>query len=237
MINPELKHHSKKADDIYSMSILKPLLTDLPYLPFNGGALRPICIAYILNEIIINQRKKILEFGAGLSTILMARLIKRNNLDVKIVTVEHNKEWVSIIEGYLKNEDLLPHVSIIQADLKEMETPLGKVNWYDYETVLKGVENKKFDLITIDGPPANGRKIRYSRFPAFINMHVFFEEDFCLILDDANRKGERKIIKSVKKIRPDLHFTIVSETMAVFRSKNNFNPIPLKYKDGISLPF
>ena len=43
----ELTHQSKKSDDIYAMSILQPLLTDLPYLPFNGGALRPICVAYM----------------------------------------------------------------------------------------------------------------------------------------------------------------------------------------------
>ena len=229
MKNTELKHHSKKADDIYAMAILQPLLTDLPYLPFNGGALRPVCIAYILNEIIINQRKMVLEFGSGLSTVLMARLIKKNNLDVKIVTVEHNKEWSKIIEGYLTNEDLTQYVKIIQADLKEMETPLGKVNWYDYATVLKGVQDQKFDLITVDGPPANGRKIRYSRYPAFINMTDFFKEDFCLILDDANRKGEQKIIQSFKKIRPDLQFALVSETLAVFRKPTTFNPIPIQY--------
>lgn len=229
MKNSELKHNSKKADDISSMAILQPLLTGLPYLPFNGGALRPMCIAYILNEIIINQRKMILEFGSGLSTILMARLIKRNNLDVKIVTVEHNKEWAKIIEDYLKNEDLLQYVKIIQADLNEMETPFGKVNWYDYQTVLKNVEDKKFDLITVDGPPANGKKIRYSRYPAFTKMSDFFEEDFCLILDDANRKGEQKIIKSFMKTHPDLHFSLVSETLAVFRKTNTFNPIPVHY--------
>lgn len=225
----KINHDSKKSDDIYSMSILQPLLKDLPYLPFNGGALRPMCIAYILNEIIINQRRSILEFGSGLSTILIARLIKRNNLNVKIVTVEHNKEWATIIEEYLKNEDLLQYVNIIHANLTEIETPLGKVNWYDYNTVLKGVENKKFDLISIDGPPANGKKIRYSRFPALIKMNDFFEEDFCLILDDANRKGEQKIIKHYMRTYSNLNFTLISDTLAVFRKTNTFNPIPIHY--------
>ncbi|WP_029035033.1 class I SAM-dependent methyltransferase [Salinimicrobium terrae] len=229
MKDSELKHNAKKSDDTYSMAILQPLLINLPYLPFNGGALRPMCIAYILNEIIINQRKMILEFGSGLSTILMARLIKRNNLGLKIITVEHNKEWATVIDRYLKNEDLQQYVKIIQADLKEIETPLGKVNWYNYQTVLSGIENKKFDLITVDGPPANGRKIRYSRFPAFTKITEFFQEDYCLLLDDANRKGEQKIIKSFQKFHPDLHFEMISETLAVFRKTNSFNPIPIQY--------
>lgn len=227
--NLELKHHSKKADDIYSMSILQPLLTDLPYLPFNGGALRPICIAYILNEIIINQRKMILEFGSGLSTIMMARLIKKNNLDVKIFSVEHNQEWASIIERYLEKENLRQYVNIIRTDLKEIKTNLGNVNWYEYNTIINNINHNKFDLIIVDGPPANAENIKYSRYPALINMTDNFEEDFCLILDDANRKGEQQIIKSFLDMNQDLSFSLISNTIAVFRTSNNFNPIPIYY--------
>ncbi len=227
--NLELDHHSKKSDDIYSMAILQPLLADLPYLPFNGGALRPMCMAYILNEIIINQRKFILEFGAGLSTIMMARLIKKNKLDTKIITVEHNVKWATIIKEYLENENLLQFVNIIKTDLKEIETSLGNVNWYDYNLIKKTIGDEKFDLIIVDGPPANTEKIKYSRFPALVNLTNNFAEDFCLILDDANRKGEQDIIKSFININSDINFSLISQTLAVFRTTNDFNPIPIYY--------
>lgn len=228
-VNLELKYHSKKADDIYSMAILQPLLTNLPYLPFNGGALRPICIAYILNEIIINQRKSVLEFGSGLSTIMMARLISKNNLKTKIVTVEHNENWATLIEQYLENENLLQFVTIIRADLKEIGTSLGAVNWYNYNEISTTIKDKKFDLIVVDGPIANSEKIKYSRFPAFVKLTNNFDEDFCLILDDANRTGEQEIIKSFISTNTNLKFSLISETLAVFRTKNDFNPIPIYY--------
>lgn len=227
--NLELKNHSLKTDDIYSLSILQPLLINLPYLPFNGGALRPICISYILNEIIINQRKNILEFGSGLSTILIARLLKKNNLEAQIITIEHNNEWANIIHEYLVNENLLKYVTIIRTDLKEIETPLGNVNWYDYDIISNALNDKKIDLLIIDGPLANTEKIKYSRSPALFEMNKYLASDFCILLDDANRKGEKDLIRLFKKKNLKIKFQLISKTLAVFRSTEKFNPIPIHY--------
>ena len=225
----ELKHHLKKSDDIYSMAILQPLLVEYPYLPFNGGALRPICIAYILNEIIINQRQNILEFGSGLSTIIMARLIKKNKLNTKIVTVEHNEGWAKILKKYLEDENLLQFVNIVRADLKEVKTTFGTVYWYDYYKVLNTIKGMKFDLIIIDGPPANNPKIKYSRLPALEKLKDNFNSDFCLVLDDVNRKGEQELVDFYKERNTDANYTVISGTLGVFRTTDKFNPIPIHY--------
>lgn len=225
----ELKHHLKKSDDIYSMAILQPLLLGYPYLPFNGGALRPVCIAYILNEMIINQREHILEFGSGLSTIMMARLIKKNKFNTKIVTVEHNEEWAKILKKYLEDEDLLQFVNIVRVDLKEIITSLGNVCWYDYSKVSNAIKRMKFDLIIIDGPPANNPKIKYSRLPALEKFKDNFNSDFCLILDDVNRKGEQEIVEFYRENNNNVSYSVISETLGVFRTINKFNPIPIHY--------
>lgn len=225
----QLTHHSKKADDIYAMSILQPLLSDLPYLPFNGGALRPICMAYILNEIIINQREMVLEFGSGLSTIVMARLIKRNNLKTRVVSIEHNEKWSSILQNYLENEGLQEFVKIVTVNLKDTETPLGVVKWYDYEKFSPVISDIKFDFVIIDGPPANGEEIQYSRFPSLFKLENNLAADFCLILDDANRKGEQELVKYYREHNTTMKYTLVSDTIAVFRSTVDFNPIPIHY--------
>ncbi|MDZ4149256.1 MAG: class I SAM-dependent methyltransferase [Flavobacteriaceae bacterium] len=227
--NLELVNHSKKADDIYALTILQPLLNGLPYLPFNGGALRPICLAYILNEIIINQRRMILELGSGLSTILMARLIKINNLKAKIISVENNYNWSIIIKNYLEKEDLLQYVEIIRADLKTLDTKLGQVQWYDYSLVSKSTTGCKFDFVIIDGPNANTETIKYSRVPALFKFKDKLEEDYCIVLDDSNRKGEQEIIRLFRNENKDINFSLVGETLAVFRKNLNFNPIPIHY--------
>lgn len=225
----ELSHHSKKADDIYAMSILQPLLANLPYLPFNGGALRPICMAYVLNEIIINQRRLVIEFGSGLSTIIMARLIKKNNLETRVIAIEHNEKWAFILQGYLENEELQDFVKIVRVDLKDVQTPLGLVKWYDYEVIASEIMDKKFDLIIIDGPPANEERIMHSRFPALSKLKNNTAEDFCLILDDANRQGEKDLVNYYREHNPTVKHTLVSESLAVFRTTTDFNPIPIYY--------
>jgi len=225
----ELKHHLKKTDDIYSMAILQPLLFGYPYLPFNGGALRPICITYILNEIIINHRQSILEFGSGLSTIIMARLIKKNKLKANIITVEHNEEWAKILKKYLEDEDLLQFVKIVRVDLKEIDTSLGAVYWYDYYKVSNIIKEMKFDLIIIDGPPANNSNIKFSRLPALEKLDNSFKSDYCLVLDDVNRKGEQQLVDFFRERNPKSNYHVISGTLGVFRTMNNFNPIPIHY--------
>ncbi|WP_298236987.1 class I SAM-dependent methyltransferase [uncultured Algibacter sp.] len=211
------------------MAILQSLLVGYPYLPLNGGALRPVCIAYILNEITINQRNNILEFGSGISTIMMARLLKKNKLNAKIVTIEHNEVWAKNLKDYLKNEELLQFVEMVRVDLKEITTAFGVVNWYDYGKVSIALKEMKFDLIIIDGPPANNSKLKYSRFPALDKLEANFKSDFCLVLDDVNRKGEQELVEFYKEKNNHVNYTVISETLGVFRTIDKFNPIPIHY--------
>ncbi|NIK92528.1 class I SAM-dependent methyltransferase [Mangrovimonas sp. CR14] len=225
----ELRHHKKKSDDIYSMAVLQSLLIGYPYIPFNGGALRPFCITYILNEIVINQRQRVLEFGSGISTILMARLIKKNKLDAKIISIEHNEAWAETLKEYLDNEDLLKFVTIIRVDLKDVTTSKGTVNWYDFNVLTFALKEKKFDLVIIDGPPANTSKLQYSRFPALEKLEDILTSDFCIVLDDVNRKGEQALVEFYKQKNRNVTYKIVSETLGVFRNRDKFSPIPIRY--------
>lgn len=220
---------SQKSDDIYAMSILQPLLSGKDYLAINGGALRPFCLAYILNEIIINKRKSIIEFGSGISTILIARLIKENGLPVSFVSVEHNIEWIEVLNKQLKRENLTDFVKIEHINLVDQNTEIGKVLSYDSKSILNITAGNKYDLIIVDGPPANTSKIRYSRYPVFLNLRKNLFNEYCLIIDDANRKGEKEIINRYKNSYPKLEFSLVGKTLGVFRSSLSFNPIPLYY--------
>lgn len=225
----ELSISSKKLDDTYSMAIVQSLLNNRPYLPINGGALRPFCLAYVLNEIIIGQRKSIIEFGSGMSTILIARLIKENNISARFISVEHNKEWIGVLKSQLQNEGLSEIVEIIHTDLVVGDTELGEVTSYDFDKIKKEIFNIKFDLIIVDGPPANTETSKYSRFPILLELRNHLFDDFCFLLDDAERSGEKKTINEYRRIYPTLKFSLIGKTLGVFRSKEGFNPIPVYY--------
>lgn len=203
--NLELKHHQKKSDDVYALSILQPLLQDFPYLPFNSTAVRPVVLSYLVNEIVINNRKSIIEFGAGISTIVMARLLKKNNITAKIVSIEHDPEWVAKLRDLLLQEKLNDFVELIEAPLKEIETELGIINWYDRDILNSKFNALRFDLLVVDGPPGHSSRNKFSRYPAFTEMEKYLNDDCCIILDDVNREGEYKISEILKDKYPDYH--------------------------------
>lgn len=72
---------------------LSPLLQNWAYIPFTNWAPGPEFLCHIANEICIRQRRTIVEFGSGVSTILMARLAKINALDVQIYSIDQNQDW------------------------------------------------------------------------------------------------------------------------------------------------
>ena len=225
----EIDLNSKKADDAYAMAIIQPLLNGNQYLPINGGALRPFCMAYILNEILISQRKSIIEFGSGISTILIARLIKLNNLSVKFISIEHNKDWIDVLNSQLKNEGLHDIVEIVHADLVKQNSELGEVISYEFKKIEEVITDIKFDLVIVDGPPANIENNKYSRFPVLLYLKNNLSNNYCFLLDDAERRGENTIIKDYKNRYPNLMFTLVGKTLGVFRNEVGFNPIPIYY--------
>jgi predicted O-methyltransferase YrrM len=47
----------------------------------------------ILNDIVIHQRKNIVELGAGISTAYIAALLRKNKIDANFTTIEENEQW------------------------------------------------------------------------------------------------------------------------------------------------
>ena len=216
-----------KINDTYALAIIQNILHEGPYLALNGGAIRPLGLAYILNEILINKRENVLEVGSGISTILMARLIKKNCLNTKIHSIEHNKKWCNQLQEILEYEKLEDYVNIIHCGLNIIEDKYAK-KWYDIKK--DKFKNLKFDFVIIDGPPANQASLRMSRYP-IINFieDKLQNDDFCIFLDDVNRKGEKILAQDLVSKFPESQFNYVDNTIFILNSKQNFNPIPMHY--------
>jgi predicted O-methyltransferase YrrM len=211
----KIKRALSRSEDIYSLNSLQSLLIDYPYLPMSFTALRPLGIALILNEIIVNQRQFILEFGSGISTILISRLIKKNQLSTQFVSVEYDANWYRLIQAQLKSEEAPSSVQIIHAPLLPCDFALNGLEWFnqqilkDYFQQLDG-----FDMVIIDGPLAGNKKLQFSRYPALPFIWDKLKPEFVIILDDADRYGEKKIITLWEKLYP-LKFRVVGDNIAL----------------------
>lgn len=217
-----------KIGDIYSLNLLQPLLIGHPILPFTGSALRPFCLIHLINDIIINERKQIIEFGTGISTIVMARLITKNNLNATIFSIEHNTNWKKIIRQKLEAEGLNSIVQLIDAPLKASELSPNENEWYNTEVLDAALSDKTFDMVIVDGPPAWEPHKQLARYPALPFTFNKLQSNCSIYLDDANRPGEQQVLQRWEK-QFSVKFRITGETLAYCHRGESFFTEPFVY--------
>ena len=211
----------RNEDDIYALHLIQGLL-DGPYLPFTNSALRPFCLAYIFNDIIVNARENILEFGSGISTILMGRLIKKNNTGARVLSIEHHAEWAQAVQAAIRSEGLEDIVRIVHAPLRPCSFAIDANTWYDMDVCNSVFPAQPFDLVIIDGPPAYEAPKKTARYPALPFIYEKLADRFGVFLDDADREGEQAILKRWEAALA-VQFRIAGGSLAYACRGNNFN--------------
>jgi hypothetical protein len=68
-------------------------------------------------------------------------------------------------------------------------------DWYSPDIIKNILGETKIDLLFVDGPLAYKKSNAHSRYPAIPILKDYLAEDFTIILDDINRKGEQTIIR------------------------------------------
>src|SRR5574337_237471 len=218
-----------KLDDIYCLNLLQPLVGNYPFLPMTGGSLRPFCLVHLLNDLLINQRKSIIEFGSGISTILIGRLIQRQRLRTQVISIEHEKKWTAELRKVIKKEQLDKFVTVINAPLVKCKLHPDNNYWYDLNVLDNHIEKrKKFDMVIIDGPPAWQQGKELARYPALPYLKNKLSERVAIYLDDANRNGEQTILHMWQK-KYSINFTLRGSTLAVYTSGHAYYTEPFAY--------
>jgi len=216
------------SEDILSFNFLGTLLYGYPYIPFTGGALRPSSLNHIINDIIINNRKRIIEFGSGISTILIGRLIKKNNLNTTLISVEHDLEWSKQLSNMLLKENLGEAVQVLYSPLKNCTISIDENLWYDTEIIDTIIIDRVFDMVIIDGPPAWMKNKSRSRYPALPYMINKLNKNHSIYLDDVNRQGEKNIIELWQK-EFSIKFNYSGNSLAYSYNGHSFFTEPYVY--------
>ncbi|NEQ41000.1 MAG: class I SAM-dependent methyltransferase [Okeania sp. SIO3I5] len=200
-----------------------PLSTN--YFPATTASINPHTLGCILNDIKINQRKYMIEFGGGLSTISCAKFAKLNNIELQLFTVEDNEEYMHILDKILREENLINIVHLIYAPLQPTSLSLENTPWYS-EAIKDNIGNTKFDIVLIDGPQAWKKHNYLSRFPAlpFLLREKLLAENYAIFFDDTNRKGSQIAIQRWQN-EHKVRFVKLSDVASVSFKGNHFNPI------------
>jgi predicted O-methyltransferase YrrM len=144
----------------------------------------------ILNEIAFADRKRIVELGSGISSIVIGRLLAQRG--GKLTAVEHDPDWAQLVRSQVERERLDGVVEVIGSSLEPHPASWSGAPWYSRESValLPG----GISLLLIDGPPGYGEGMSHSRYPALQALADRVERGGLVILDDADRESEREIV-------------------------------------------
>lgn len=219
-----LKDILLEVKNIRSLQLLKNVFPG--YLPWTGASIHPTALVYLLNDITIHQRKHIVECGSGISTVYICSLIKQMGLDITFNSIDHDQNWLSILQNILKTNQLEEYVTLTHAPLRPCSECLHKEgDWYDVnklQFLLK--DSPPIDLLFIDGPPAKALNQKHSRYPAVPIFYSNIDSNYSIILDDISRKGERDIVQEWER-KYNLNFKndILSGNISIAQSGNSYN--------------
>lgn len=192
-----LRQNTQIVRNTFALTALEKLLSPGIFFPISTPSLELHSLLQVVNDIIINQKKTVVEIGPGLSTIVLCRLKKLNNLPFRFYAVESNAAWIDLIINLLKAEGLEEMVTLIHAPLEDC--PLGYAadyQWYSLSALDRHFSGEqKIDLVLVDGPPAYQADIQFSRYPALPYFKNKLGPSFSFYLDDAARAGETEILK------------------------------------------
>jgi hypothetical protein len=173
------------AEDLHAWHVLRPLLDAGGYLPWSTGAMRAAGLVVVCNEIVHGARTRIVECGSGVSTVLLARLLRERGAG-SIVAVEHDRAWAALVADLLRREKLDDIARVLYAPLH------GDPPWYA-STALDALP-AEVDLLVVDGPPAHTTSPQHRRVPALAFFEPRLMPGATVVLDDLQRPGEREVL-------------------------------------------
>ena len=179
----------KKIVSAASHEYLTTHLSGNMVIPYNAWSISPQGMMVIVNHVLINNVKTIVEFGTGISTVFLNNLSIKNNLGLKIISIDHDANWQKVIKEKYKAID----VEYICAPLTGKQTfKKEHFFWYDTE-LLKSIDKKQTDFIIVDAPIGSANL--YERAGAF----EFFKEElntpgFSCYLDDTFEPTVKEIM-------------------------------------------
>jgi Methyltransferase domain len=162
-----------------------------------GWAVSPD-LMLVLVELLRRRRPRVVvELGGGSSTVWLALAARTFGLDTRIITLEHDQEWVDTIHRRLDAQGLRDLVEVRHAPL--LDQPVGGRSsgraveqqawpWYA-PTGWRDITD--IGLLVVDGPPATtGPQARYPAIPMLASR---LADDALVVMDDAVRADERAI--------------------------------------------
>jgi len=172
---------------------------DLPYdaLPYLGSWKADVGLLTLLVDHILEQRPKlVVEFGTGASTLILARALKKAG-GGRLISFDQHADFIDASRNWLAEHGLTADLHAVPL----RPSPGGWPGlWYDHGPLPDGI-----DLMLIDGPPWS---IHPFTRGAAASLFGHIAPGGTVMLDDAARPGERVVARRWRKAYPEMEFRL-----------------------------
>lgn len=198
---PALEAASLETQNAVSLGAL-----NFPFPVFLGGpSIDSFHARYLVQQLVSRQPKVIVELGSGSSTVIIARVYQLLGIqNCTHISIDHEAFFLDLSRRYAELNGVADRVDFCHCPLEPVAASLDGNRWYSgVSNTLKG---RKIELLVIDGPPAYEDETQNARYPALPMLYEHLSSTCMVILDDANRFGEKTAVERWKKAYPE--FTV-----------------------------
>lgn len=161
----------------------------LPMPSTGRWAIDSQALAHLIALVEERKPQRILELGSGTSTIWLGYLCRSQG--GAVVTVDHLEEYLQKTRIAIDRHQLDDIIDSRLAPLEPVEISDRTYDWYALASLA---DLSNVDMVVIDGPPAStGPQARYPALPKLIEL---LSPNVTVVLDDAHRSDEAKIVEA-----------------------------------------
>ena len=153
-------------------------------------AASPDFLKLVVETILTEKPKLVVELGSGISSILAGKALEKNG-NGDLISIDHDDKYAELTRKKICLEKLSDITKVVTAELKMH--PINGQNYMWYEPSFVKEIKQNIDLLIIDGPPRIINK--NARFPAIPLLKEYFTDDTVILLDDGRRKDEQNTVK------------------------------------------
>ncbi len=199
----QLRHQLDEAQALVNLFRLAPLKAAAPRM--GGWAASADVVLRIVDELLANEPKVVVECGSGASTVWMALVIREFGLPSHIVALEHDEKFATATRLQLERLGVSDHAEVRLTPLRTTNVIPGHTTpWYD-PTLLQDLND--IGLLFVDGPPGGtGAQARLPAVPVLMGRLA----DVCtIVVDDLHRPEEQAIVERWRDLLDDFDHEVL----------------------------
>lgn len=188
--------------DLRALHLLSPIV--MGYLPWSGSAIAPQTAVQVCNELALNERRTVVELGAGVSTIVLAMWAESEQQPIHVTSIDEDEAWIRLVRRAVERFNFAT-VEFVHAPLKPYASWSGMprvTRWFDLDVV--DTVQGPIDMLLVDGPTAHRPEWRCDRWPALPQFADRLSGSCAVLLDDTLRPGESLVLRSWLELFPRL---------------------------------